>query len=380
MQSLADRRSCRRGSGFRADISLALACAAFALPLGCASPGNPLPPTLKLPAEVTDLTASRVGDDVQLHWTNPAKTTDGLAIKGRVTAEICRAGLTATGAANTAPATPACAVVATEAVSPGASQAVDRLPAGMAVGRPGLLIYRVQLKNAAGRTAGPSGPAYAASGEGPAGVVGLRAKATKAGAVVEWTRSSADTDRVELERSGVADPKTPGAAIPRDAATQRLRAGDMDSGGTVDRSARTGETYRYTAQRVREVQVAGHSLEMRTPLSAEASVAMVDVFPPESPTGLVASPGFTGQDQPRTGTIDLSWEPGIEAGVAGYRVYRKIGNGEWLRLGTGLVAVPAFRDTAVEQGQRYAYRVTTVDTAGNESGPSNVVEQTAPER
>src|SRR5579863_10782647 len=42
---------------------------------GCASPGPPLPPSLKLPEVVSSgLTATRVGDEVRLHWTTPART------------------------------------------------------------------------------------------------------------------------------------------------------------------------------------------------------------------------------------------------------------------------------------------------------------------
>ena len=50
-----------------------IACAA-----GCASPGPPQPPSLNLPEVVKDLTAERVGDVVQLHWTTPDMTTDRL--------------------------------------------------------------------------------------------------------------------------------------------------------------------------------------------------------------------------------------------------------------------------------------------------------------
>src|ERR1700733_8886547 len=58
--------------------------------LGCASPGSPRPPPLRLPVIVKDLPAERVGDEVHLHWTTPEKTTDDLPIKGSLTAEICR--------------------------------------------------------------------------------------------------------------------------------------------------------------------------------------------------------------------------------------------------------------------------------------------------
>src|ERR1035441_4608651 len=61
-----------------------IAAAAVLLLAGCASPGPPLPPSLKLPEVVTDLTARRVGDQVMLHWTTPTRTTDKLLIRGIV--------------------------------------------------------------------------------------------------------------------------------------------------------------------------------------------------------------------------------------------------------------------------------------------------------
>src|SRR5277367_6498851 len=57
---------------------------------GCASPGPPQPPSLKLPEMVKDLTAQRVGDVVRLHWTTPSTTTDNIDIKGPMTADVCR--------------------------------------------------------------------------------------------------------------------------------------------------------------------------------------------------------------------------------------------------------------------------------------------------
>jgi fibronectin type 3 domain-containing protein len=110
------------------------------------------------------------------------------------------------------------------------------------------------------------------------------------------------------------------------------------------------------------------------------TVAMLDVFPPNAPSGLVASPGFAGNPAgAQRPAIDLSWEPGLEPRIAGYRVYRREGdNGPWLKLDAALVPVPAYQDATVEPGRRYSYRVTAVDETGNESTPSPEVVETAP--
>ena len=345
----------------------AIAAAVVLLLAGCASPGPPLPPSLKLPAVATDLTAKRVGDQVLLHWTTPTRTTDKLLIRGTVTAEICRA--TGAGGAQAQAGTARrpekaaaseCAVVLRETVTPGASDAVDPLPEALTSGPVRLLEYRVQLKNAAGRTAGPSPAAVAAAGAAPGMVEELSATAAKQGVVLEWRATQGTgnreqrtegTEAVELERTTVSVSGAPAAAPQRrDAlpgagkapAESRFRAGDaagaMDAGGTVDRTAEIGATYRYTGQRVRSAAVGGQTLELRSATSAAATVEVRDVFPPEAPAGLVAAPGFVyPSDQRSPGTpgvageagkpaiapaIDLSWDPNPEPRVAGYRVYR----------------------------------------------------------
>ena len=184
---------------------------------------------------------------------------------------------------------------------------------------------------------------------------------------------SGSTDLVELTRTVVKQ-----AAGTKEAVETQLRAGGGDSGGTIDRTVRIGGSYRYSAERVRTVEVSGQKLEVQSVASGSVTVEMLDVFPPNAPGGLVASPGFVaGGQRP---AIDLSWEPGLEARSAGYRVYRREGDGVWARVSAALVAVPAYQDGTVEAGRRYGYRVTAVDKTGNESGPSGEVVETAPAR
>jgi hypothetical protein len=160
----------------------------------------------------------------------------------------------------------------------------------------------------------------------------------------------------------------------------KLRASSQpsDLGGTIDRTAQSGQTYRYTAQRVLSVVLpgptpAGHKLELRSSISQPITVLIRDTFPPAPPTGLAAIPGGTASGSP---SIDLSWEPNTDADLAGYIVYRQqisstgTLTGPPLRLNATPVIGPSFRDPSAVSGQRYAYRVTAIDTAGNESAPS----------
>ncbi len=423
------------GRGVRCCAAVAaVAALALALLAGCASPGPPLPPSLKLPEVVSGLTASRVGDEVRLHWTTPLRTTDKQLIAGPIEAEICRENLAAAptaavkggqsaapGARENAVTAPCSPVVLRKRVTPGASEAVDALPAELTAAPARLLAYRVQLRNAAGRTAGASAAVFAASGPAPQPVEDLRGKATKAGVVLEWRAEAGEAEAIEVDRSLLQPPTATAAAtstatpagsgaehkggLPtaaKESPESQFRVGNSgsgatDPGGTIDSSAQIGHAYRYTAQRVRSVELDGLRLEVRSVPSVEVTVAVRDVFPPEAPVGLVAVPGFAGepsagQSAAQTGeqaapqiqrpAIDLSWEPDLEPRIAGYRVYRRDLDGDapavWLRLNTGPVPVAAYRDLSVVPGHRYSYRVTAVDMAGNESAPSSEVVETAP--
>jgi hypothetical protein len=389
-----------------------------------------------------------MGDQVTLRWTTPERTTDKLLISGPITAEICREtiaagpavnrpaaaqGSTRSSGGNAVPA-PCSPVVERVQVQPGESEEVDPLPPTLSSGPARLLAYQVQLLNAAGRTAGASPAVYAASGPAPLPVEGLQGHATKAGAMLEWKaevqgtgnreQGAAGGATVELERTTVeaAADAGPGPAAaaqrkgvgltgaPKDPVEVRFRVGAaatgavngaVDAGGTIDRTAEIGHTYRYSAQRVASVVLGGQTLEVRSVTSAEVTVPVQDVFPPDAPEGLVAVPEFSypsAQGSPGTAgegesgkpakdlaidlAIDLSWEPNMEARIAGYRVYRRDLDGDapdmWRQLDAEPVAVAAYLDLTVTAGHRYAYRVTAVSGAGHESAPSAEAMETAP--
>jgi hypothetical protein len=407
-------------------VAIAACIYVGALLSGCASPGPPLPPSLKLPKIVSNLTAERIGDQVVLRWTTPDQTTDGLDIQGPVTAEICRDVSAPAPPPSQAQPKP-CNAVLRRAVQPGASEASDdlstALPAPLNTGTARLLAYRVQLRNAAGRNAGPSAIAYAASGASVPPIQDLHIQPTKAGALLEWKRdptvslgdSTTGPTFVDLERTTLSFPSTdeaPGSQAKQNASTKpnqiaplHLRANSpeviatgnaADPDGTVDESAKVGQVYTYTAQRVRTAVIGSHTLELRSAVSPSFRVVMTDSFPPDTPTDLVAVPGFLAPETnrnpgsaamsvPAKPTIDLSWQPVSSERVAGYRVYRsEARNGRPSdavspsRINSSLVPTAAYRDLNVESGHTYVYRVTALDTSGNESPPSDPATETAP--
>ncbi|MDQ3264427.1 MAG: lamin tail domain-containing protein [Myxococcota bacterium] len=89
----------------------------------------------------------------------------------------------------------------------------------------------------------------------------------------------------------------------------------------------------------------------------------VDLSAPSAPTNLVASASGTNG-------ADLTWAASTDdVGVTGYRVYRSTSGGAFALAGT--TPVTGFSESGLTPGVAYAYRVTAVDGAGNESAASN---------
>jgi len=402
-------------AGLGVALSLALGLAlSLGLLAGCASPGPPHAPTLNLPESVSDLSAERVGDQVRLSWTTPARTTDKLPIKGPMVAEICREAISATtlDAARKASVTPCSPTLLKMPVTPGAAQAVDKLPAALTTGPLELLGYRVQLINADGRTAGASAEALALTGAAPPAVEQMRARAGKTGVVIEWSPlptedgraltlelSRAELGRAKIDYAPAAvasaatsiappDKKISPAHSSRPPAESLLRvavdgeatggANVHDPGGAIDRTAMLGQSYRYRAERVFRINFGGYTLTKRSLPSDDVTVVVPSDFAPDRPQSLVAAPGYADQ----ASAIDLSWEPNLEAKIAGYHIERRDLDGgdpeAWHRLDQTPTHQCAYRDAAVAAGHRYAYRVTAVNQAGQESAPSTPVVESAP--
>jgi hypothetical protein len=373
-----------------AGLAAAAAMGVLALLAGCGTPGAPLPPSLKLPDPVTDLTAVRTGDQVALAWTMPRKNTDKLLIKGDIAVVVCRA--LASGG---------CDPVGTGVMfAPNAKATfTDALPVALASGVPRPLSYFVELKNARGRTAGPSNLAHVLAGEAPAAVDRLSAELRKDGVVLHWTADAVrgQNTAVRLHRTLVTHESKGEATADKSASKQGFFAPakepleqsllvDSSSrpGRAIDKTIRFGETYEYRAQRVARVDVGGQTVELAGPLSEPIRVEAIDTFPPEVPSGLAAvassadaEAGAQGPSAERS--IDLSWLPDAEADLAGYAVYRREGDGAWQRISPEQPVVgPAFHDPNVQAGHSYRYAVTAIDKLGHESARSEEATETVP--
>ena len=372
---------------------------------GCGSPGRPLPPSLHLPGVVGDLRAARVGDAVELRWTTPSATTDGVGLKGEVSTEICREVVTSPVIA----AGTACTVVQRLDAAQGTTLVEETLPGTLLAEPAGALVYRVRLLNAAGKSAGLSNASYAASGQAPAGVTGLRATPAAAGVRLEWAPATGPAAAMEMLRTDLgaaagkpathvaatgssqparvskgrkarpvgAEVATDGRGVVRLLVDAAPAVGSAQAGsgqqGAIDPTAGRDEEYQYVLTRVRTVRAAGQSLELRGPASAAVVVRAQDLAPPAVPKELVAAADGR--------TVALSWEPGFEADLAGYRVYRAEAvtvpdtmppAAPWQPVQAQLVAVPNFQDAVPHDGE-FWYRVTAVDRSGNESAAGDAV-------
>jgi hypothetical protein len=371
---------------------------------GCAAPSAPQPPSLNLPTPVRDLTALRVGDSVGLAWTTPTHTTDKTAIKGAVTARVCRriGNQPASHEVSHAPKAdvhPACDAVADRPVTPGQRASFkDTLPAALATGAAQLLTYSIELRNAAGQGAGPSNSVWTASGSAPAPLEGFTASIRRDGVLLAWQPAPAGPnpapaadDSVRIVRTSLSPPPPSSSARPlaseapgrnhaptpvEQVLTIRSRTGDQLR-QALDQTAQFGQKYRYTAQRVRRLTLDTHPLAIEGVASSSVVVDVKDVFPPAVPTGLLAA------TDARAHAVDLSWIPDNDPELAGYFVYRRAADspgsaGPERISGSRPVPAPGFRDSTGIPGQRYAYSVSAVDRSGNESARSAEVDEVIP--
>lgn len=325
----------------------------------------PQPPSLKLPEPVTNLTVQRVGNQIDLRWTMPKRTTDNVLLEGGQTAEIWRRAGSGesekVGRVTLAPAVEA--------------SFADVLPAPLLSGAPRPLTYVVELENHAGRSAGPSNAAYTAAGTAPAKIANLQARAQSDGIELNW----APTDGIETVRIHrvLVEEKPPAkeGRKPQVPAEQVLEFTGEDRGMVLDQDAALDHVYAYTVQRVAKIALGNRNVEVDSAPSEPVTVNARDVFPPAVPQGLQAVADSDAH------AIDLSWQPDSDADLAGYIVYRrKAGSGAVPVRISGAEPDPSFRDMKAEPGYEYEYSVSAVDKDGNESARSAEIQEGLPQQ
>lgn len=321
-----------------------------ALPLalaGCASQAPLHPPSLHLPAAVRGLSAQRIGNAVDLTWTNPVRTTDGVSLtakhgSGPLHAELCHAE-----SFSSATCTPFTRIPA-EAGAPGSFH--DVLPADLSQGNARTLTYRVRLVNGEGKGAGWTS-VTTVGGAAPSPVADLQANPVSNGILVRW---HAGEDGVMLRVSRGTDIRR-STLLSAQQTTQ-------NSTGAVDTGGHAGEEQRYTVFRRRTVQLAGGNFTMDSdPVSVTVS-ASAKLPLPMPPTNLEALANTLS-----TPEVDLVWQPPNDEGVTGYRVYRQESGTTTLLTQQPLRGF-TYADKSVQPGHSYAYIVASVNATGEQRG------------
>ncbi len=123
----------------------------------------------------------------------------------------------------------------------------------------------------------------------------------------------------------------------------------------MDAGLTNGRAYLYEVRQVRESApgIEGEGVKV--------SAIPKDLTPPASP--------MLAKAEKKGNAVLISWEANTEKDLAGYNVYRIMGS-KPVKINTALIKESKYTDTHAPDHRFIAYHVTAVDTAGNESGPS----------
>lgn len=367
---------------------------------GCAAPGQPITRRPPAPTPISDLSAHQVGNSVSVTFTLPKQTVQGHPLTAAPQIDIYRQFVPAPAVAQRVPLAPPRRQIVTipsqtlQQYHAGEPYSFSDVlsPADLAAHAGNEAVYMVRTR--AGKhdsensnlVAVPIFPA-------PRAVTDLQAQVTRSAIILSWTpaetpeaaatlgpvslryriyRSSNTRAVISTSPSNpVANGSSaPAASIPFQQVAELSEPTYRDANFTFD------QTYAYYV--VSAAQYAAAVVESKA--SPTVEVTPRDTFPPEAPTGLIAAVAPATASAPAH--VDLSWNISAEPNVAGYNIYRStadtVSADRWDRLTRSPLPTPAFRDIPEVSGKQYFYRVTVVDTFGNESAPSASVNVSLP--
>ncbi len=308
---------------------------------GCGSVGEPLYPATKIPLRVTDLTAVERGDRLDIQFTVPSRTIEGLTIAQFGDIELRSGPNRKTNFQVNEWASDAQRISVT-ANAPGVVRA--SVPASSLVGQD--VIVGVRIANARGRYSDWSNLATVSVVRPLATPAGLKAEAAPQGVAITWSAPGESHFRVYRKTADQHEPSL---------------LATSDQASYTDSTTEYGATYDYYVEAFQDKAV--------SVVAGPAEVTPKDSFPPAVPSGVTASAGVA--------SIELAWIRNTEPDFKEYRVQRSVGDGPFTQVADGLTA-PSYSDHDLQSGTHYRYRVVAVDQTGNVSEPSDIVEATAP--
>ena len=283
-----------------------------------------MPPTLDIPVTVNDFRAWEYGDNIEVEFTLPDKTTENLpltavrSIEVRIEDKLMPLPLSKPGpVTGHVPAQPwigKTVTVAVRAVGPKGKPSAWSNPASLTVIQP---------------LAAPSTP---------------KVQNVLRGVELTWTGPGPRYRIFRAEADGQPQPLA-----------------DAERSPYIDETTSFGTRYRYLVQ-----AIAGE--KQWSVVSEAAGITPVDVFPPTVPEGLSAAP--TPQ------SIELTWTRNTEMDFRGYNVFRSADNAPFQKI-ADLIEGPTYSDSRIQAGTKYRYTVSAVDLTGNESAQSAPVEVSA---
>jgi len=314
---------------------LAVSC----LTAGCGYIGGPQAPLANVPTAVSDLAAVQRGSLIIVHFSVPTKTTENFPIPKPLKLDL------RIGAASepfnveqwAAHAQPVSAVHIDQGI------AGYEIPIADWIGKEATVAVRAIGAN--GKQAGWSNHAVVRVVPPPEAPSEIKPEDVAAGVHLTWA-AHGDHFRV-LRRAPTEEGYTVVATVNQPEWT--------------DTSTEYDKPYSYEVQTLVDL---GNGKVAESDLSKPVIHTAKDTFPPAAPSGLRAVAAAN--------SIELAWEANTEPDLAGYRIYRAIGDGQFERIADGGL-VPSYSDAAVEHGKQYRYAVSAIDKSGNESQRSAAV-------
>jgi hypothetical protein len=324
------------------DIGACATLLACVILVGCGARGEPLYPALNIPTRISDLIVIQRGEKLDIRFTVPKLTTEGLVIKQIGSVDL-RIGPTPsngfsehdwTNGAQRIPVSPV--------PEPGPARAEESVKD--LVGK--ALVVGVRLGNTKGRVSDWSNFVPLTIETPLAKPTNVKAENVAEGVRLTWAEPNLTAFRIFRKTEDQKEPNL--LASP-------------DKPEYVDTTTEYGKTYQYFVQGIHD--------KNESDLVESGSITPKDIFPPQVPTGLTASVGL--------GAVELAWTRNTESDLKEYRVFRSEENAPYIQIAAGLEA-PIYSDHQVVTGKHYRYTVSAVDQSGNQSQPSEPIEVTAP--
>lgn len=309
---------------------------------GCGYVGEPLPPALNMPKQITDLKVVQSAESIVIEFTIPNRTTEELPLTrvGEVELRLAPGGAPPFDFGRWRESAQRIPV-------PAASPGPVRLKTSARPWAGQEVLLAVRVSSAKGRFSDWAGPLVLPVVAPVGRPEDVQAEAVLTGVRLTWRAAPREALSFRVFRRAEAE---------KDASLVSTPA----ASGWIDTSTAYGKRYAYTVQAV----VKTGTSEADSEISAPIEIVPADKFPPAVPGGLTAAS--------TPDSVELAWERNTDPDFAGYRVYRSADGAAFEKIADSLEA-PNYSDRNVARGQRYHYAVSAVDLLGNESARSQPV-------